>query len=155
MPQEIETTAKTVTSTDKPWQFKPGQSGNPTGRPQGSRNKATLAVMDLLEGETEALTRRAIELALEGDSTALKLCLDRIAPAPKAAAQPVQINLPVVNSLTDIAKALVMAASQGEIPPDIAAQLVSATASVAKIEEVENLKERLSALERAIKEKRP
>jgi Family of unknown function (DUF5681) len=23
----------------KPWQFKPGQSGNPAGRPKGSRNK--------------------------------------------------------------------------------------------------------------------
>jgi len=32
-----------------------------------------------LEGEAEALTRKAVELALEGDVTALRLCLDRIA----------------------------------------------------------------------------
>ena len=57
-------------------------SGN-TGRPKGARNKKTLAVESLLEGQAEALTQTAISKALDGDSVALKLCLDRIAPAPK------------------------------------------------------------------------
>src|SRR5262249_39105368 len=60
--------------------FQKGQSGNLAGRPPGSRNEATLAAEILLEGEAEALTRQAIELALEGDRTALKLCLERILP---------------------------------------------------------------------------
>ena len=40
--------------------FKPGQSGNPGGRPPGTRNKATENAELLLEGEPEALTRRAL-----------------------------------------------------------------------------------------------
>lgn len=55
--------------------------GNP-GRPPGSRNKTTLAVEALIEGEAKALTRKAIELAKAGDMAALRLCMDRIA-APK------------------------------------------------------------------------
>lgn len=136
----------------KPWQFKPGQSGNPSGKPKGTRHKATQAALALLEGETEALTRKAVELALEGDTTALKLCLDRIAPAIKPAAQTIHLNIPAPGNLTDTARAFVAAAANGDIPPDIAAQMVSAVASVARVEELEQLKDRMEALERAIKE---
>lgn len=134
--------------------YKPGQSGNPAGKPKGAKNKATLAVMNLLEGETEALTRKAVELALGGDTTALKLCLERIAPATKPSAQCVTIELPEKANLTDTARAIVEAAANGEVPPDIAAQLVAAVASVARVEELETLKERLEALEKAIKEQK-
>ena len=51
--------------------FKPGQSGNPAGKPRGLRNKVTLAVEALLDGEAEKLTRKAVELCLKGDLTAL------------------------------------------------------------------------------------
>src|SRR5438874_12919139 len=57
-----------------------GTSGNPAGRPAGSRNRTTLAVQALLDGEAEALTRKAIELASNGDLNALRLCLDRVIP---------------------------------------------------------------------------
>ena len=60
--------------------FRPGVSPNPAGRPKGARNKTTMAVEALLEGEAQALTRKALELALAGDTTALRLCLERIAP---------------------------------------------------------------------------
>ena len=63
-------------------QFSAGNSG----RPKGSRNKATLAIESLLQGQAEALTQTAVTKALEGDSVALRLCMDRIAPAPKDAA---------------------------------------------------------------------
>jgi hypothetical protein len=52
--------------------FKPGQSGNPAGKPRGSRNRTTLAVEALLDGEAETLTRKAIELAKAGDLAALR-----------------------------------------------------------------------------------
>jgi hypothetical protein len=135
--------------------FSQGQSGNPTGKPKGARHKATQAVMTLLDGETEALTRKAIELALEGDTIALKLCLDRIAPPSKPAAQHIEMDVPASHTLTDIARSFVMAAAQGQIPPDIAAQLVAAVSSVARVEELEQVRERLEALERAVREKTP
>jgi hypothetical protein len=73
--------------------FKPGQSGNSSGRPAGSRNKATVAMEALLDGQAEALTQKAIDMALEGDITALRLCLDRVLPARKD--RPVTFRLPV------------------------------------------------------------
>lgn len=63
--------------------FKPGKSGNPEGRPKGSRNATTLALETLLDGQATALTQTAIDLALTGDMAALRLCLDRILPARK------------------------------------------------------------------------
>ena len=60
--------------------FRPGESGNPGGRPKGSRNKATLAMEALLDGEGEEITRKAIELAKDGDMGAIRVCMDRIAP---------------------------------------------------------------------------
>lgn len=136
-------------------QFRPGQSGNPMGKPPGTLNRSTQAVQALLEGETEALTRKAIELALQGDMVALRLCLDRIAPPPKPAARPIMLDGPMPNSLTGIARELVAGAAQGNIPPDIAATLISAIANVAKVEEMEQLKARMESLERALKGRKP
>jgi hypothetical protein len=135
--------------------FKKGQSGNPTGKPLGARHKTTLAVQALLDGEAEELTRKAVEMALAGDTTALKLCLERISPAYKPSAKAVMLDMPRPNNLADTARAFVAAAANGELPPDIAAQLVSAVASVARVEEMETLKLRLETLERAIKEQKP
>ena len=60
--------------------FEAGQSGNPKGRPKGSRNKTTLAAENLLEGEADAIMRKLVEKAKDGDSTALRLCLERMLP---------------------------------------------------------------------------
>src|SRR4051794_21617888 len=84
--------------------FQKGRSGNPAGRPPGVRNRATQAAEALLEGEAEALTRRAIELALEGDTTALKLCLERIVPRRKSRA--VGFDLPRIDRVEDLGKAI-------------------------------------------------
>ena len=67
------------TYTDRAGKF---AKGNP-GRPAGARHKYVLAIQDLLDGEAEALGRKAIELALAGDTVALRLCLERIAPPRK------------------------------------------------------------------------
>src|SRR6516225_7111492 len=60
--------------------FEKGRSGNPAGRQLGSRNRATLAAATLLAGESEALTRKAVEMALAGDPTAMRLCMERVLP---------------------------------------------------------------------------
>jgi Family of unknown function (DUF5681) len=94
--------------------FVKGQSGNPRGKPKGVRNRATLAAEALLDGEAEALTRKAVEMALGGDVMALKLCLERLVPPRKE--RPLSFALPPVASVEDTAKAIdgVLAAlSQG------------------------------------------
>src|ERR687897_1987889 len=100
--------------------FKPG---NP-GRPPGSRNKTTRAIDALFDGEAEALTRKAIELAKAGDLVALRLCLDRICPPRKD--RPVSFALPELSTAADAklaASALVKAVADGELTPGEASEL--------------------------------
>src|SRR5437899_8894836 len=66
-------------STDNRGRFRKGQSGNPKGRPRGSRNKATLAVEELCGGGSARLTREVIDRALDsGDPALLCFCLRRL-----------------------------------------------------------------------------
>ena len=74
-----------------------------SGRPKGSRNKATIAIESLLRGQAEALTQTAVTKALEGDSMALRLCMERIAPTPKD--QPVSFSLPTMNNSLEASEA--------------------------------------------------
>ena len=84
--------------------FTKGQSGNPAGKPAGARHRATLAAEALLDGEAEALTRKAIDLALSGDPIALRLCLDRILPPRRE--RPLRFALPELRSAEDAGSAL-------------------------------------------------
>jgi hypothetical protein len=84
--------------------FMKGQSGNPAGKPKGARHRATLAAETLLDGEAEALTRKAIELALAGDPIALRLCLDRILPPRRE--RPLRFVLPELRSAADAGAAM-------------------------------------------------
>ena len=77
---------------------RPFAPGNP-GKPKGARHRATRAMEALLDGESEALTRRAIEMALAGDSTAMRLCMDRLLPALRE--RPVSVDLPPLNGSQD------------------------------------------------------
>ena len=84
--------------------FRRGQSGNPSGRPRGSSNRATRAAELLLDSEATALTRKAVELALAGDQAALRLCLDRtVAPRRERS---VELALPPIHSANDILGAI-------------------------------------------------
>jgi hypothetical protein len=107
-----------------PHLFKPGQSGNPAGKKPGTRNRATRALEELLEGQGEALTQKAIDMALAGDVTALKLCIDRIFPVRKD--RPVSFPLPPITSARDaaeIAAAVAQAVAAGHITPSEAAEI--------------------------------
>jgi hypothetical protein len=85
----------------RPWVK--GQSGNPAGRPSRARQAAVVAEA-LIGRKTVSLTNKLIELALAGDRTALRLCLDRIAPARRE--PPIDLDLPKINSRADLLVAL-------------------------------------------------
>jgi hypothetical protein len=132
---------------EKPQLFKPGQSGNPKGRPKGSHNKATIAALTLLEGESEALTRKAVELALQGDIQALRICLDRLTPTLKATSKPIDARLPAGGSLADQAAAVYEAARLGKLNPDEAQTLMNLIQAQVKIKELTDMEIRMAKLE--------
>jgi hypothetical protein len=130
--------------------FTKGQSGNPKGKPCGARNKVTRAAEQLLDGEAEALTRKAIELALAGDTTALRLCMERVAPVRKG--RPVRLDLPPMITASDTLAALsVVAASmaEGDITPEEAVTIASLLEAKRKAIETVEIEARLAALEQA------
>ena len=113
--------------------FVKGRSGNPTGRRYGSRNKKTLAAAVLLDGEAEALTRKAVELALAGDQTALRLCIERILPPCRE--RPVRFTLPPIESSEDISAAMnavTAALARGIITPGEAERIANVVDTFAR-----------------------
>ncbi|WP_340250884.1 DUF5681 domain-containing protein [Sulfitobacter pontiacus] len=121
--------------------------GNP-GRPRGARHKVTEAVQALLDGQTEALTQAAIDKALEGDVTALRLCLDRIAPPRKDA--PVSFDLPEIETMEDAAgaaRAILRAVADGEVTPLEAASVMAVVEQFRRTLETTEIDRRLTALE--------
>ena len=131
--------------------FEPGQSGNPNGRPRGSRNKVTVAVEKLLEADAETIVKKAIEMAKGGDTALIRLCLSRLSPPPRKDRH-IPFVLPPMNSpistVTAVA-AITDAVAAGKLTPGEAAQLSQLVANYAKALEVVVLEERICRLEQA------
>ena len=128
--------------------FRKGQSGNPKGKPKGTLNHATRAVMALLDGEAEALTRKAVEMALSGDATALRLCLERLAPPRKDA--PLAFEVPAMTCAGDATKALggiLKAVGDGGMTPSEGAAVAALIENYRKTLETSDLEARIAALE--------
>lgn len=121
--------------------------GNP-GRPPGARHRTTQAMQALLDGEGEALTRKAVELALGGDTTALRLCLERVAPVRKD--PPVTFDLPPMQSAADAAQAagaVLAAVAAGELTPSEGAHVMALVETYRRTLETTDLERRIAALE--------
>jgi len=122
-------------------------TGNP-GKPKGTRHKATQAALALLDGEAEALTRQAVTMALGGDTTALRLCLERIAPPRRDA--PVTFDLPPMETARDAAKAagaVLGAVAHGDLTPTEGAHIMALVETYRRTLETTELEARLAALE--------
>ena len=127
--------------------FEKGVSGNPNGRPKGARNKSTLAAEALLDGEAGALTRKAIELALNGDLGAIRLCLERILPARRS--RVIRFDLPKTSTVEDVVAAydaLLSAVADGEMSPEEAAVVCGILDGKRKVIELSVLANEVAAL---------
>ena len=105
-------------------QFQRGESGNPAGRPRGSRNRTTILMRDLLAGRAEAIGQKLVELAENGDIAAIRICMDRLAPAGKD--EPLDVGLPPIEKPADsvaAAQAIVAAVAAGDLTAAEAAGL--------------------------------
>ena len=132
------------TYTDGRGKFRPG---NP-GRPKGARHKTTLAIEAILEGEAEALTRKAVELAKAGDTTALRLCLERLAPPRKD--RPVHLALPPLERIEDTkaaTAALLQAVAAGDLTPSEGETLAKLIETHRRAVELIDFETRLTRLE--------
>jgi len=128
--------------------FVKGQSGNPAGKPPGCRNYATRTAEALLDGEVAALTRKAVALALDGDVTAMRLCLERVI-APRRG-RPVHLDLPPIGTVADIVDtmaALTAAVAAGDITPGEAVEVAKVVDIYVRAIEAGDFDRRLKMLE--------
>jgi Family of unknown function (DUF5681) len=86
--------------------FQKGQSGNPAGRPPGSKNRSTIFAEALLDGEAEMIMRNAIRAAVNDVPWAVRLCFDRLSPRLGSRAAPIAFELPQITTLADIPPAI-------------------------------------------------
>ena len=120
------------------------------GRPEGSRNKATIALQALLDEEGEQVTRKAIEMALAGDTTALRLVIERLIPPTRE--RRISLALPTIETPADIVgaiAAIMEAVANGSITPGEGQTLAALLEGQRKSIETVELESRLAALEAA------
>ena len=123
--------------------FQPGVSGNPKGKPK-DKTPATLLRKSIIDDMPEIILK-LVEQAKNGDTAAAKILLDRCCPALKP--QAMAINLPVNGSLAEQGGEIIRATLSGLIPPDVGAQLITALSNQGKLVEIDQLTQRIEALE--------
>ena len=128
--------------------FQPGQSGNPNGRPRGSRNRVTMLAETLVDDAAEEVVGKVIEFAKQGDPASCRLLLDRILPVRKE--RPTPFTLPAIGSVHDLPlafAAITAAVAEGEITLSEAAEASRLLENYAKAVEMTDLAARIEALE--------
>jgi hypothetical protein len=103
----------------------------------------------LLDGESEAITRKLLEKALEGDMTALRLCLERLLSPRRD--RPVAFDLPPIETTADALSAsssVLAACADGVLSPGEAAQVMESISTHVRMLEAVEIEARVSALEK-------
>lgn len=128
--------------------WKPGQSGNPAGKPRGARNKATLMVLSLMEQGAEEITKAVVDAARGGDLGAARMVLERLAPPMRE--RPIAIDLPRTDTAEGINRAqqvIIEAVGMGELLPGEGNVLAGLVEARRKALETIELEQRVTALE--------
>jgi len=128
--------------------YKKGQSGNPVGRPRGIKDKRT-SIRELLKPHAKDLIDKAVSLALDGNTIALRLCLDRLIPPLKQRDEPITLKL-TGTTLTENGLSVINALSKGEITPSEANSFLQAIVAQTRITEMDEIEARLTKLEKRI-----
>ena len=121
-------------------------SPNKAGRPRGRVDKR-YKVTKLLEDDADKVVRVVIDAALDGDVHAASLVLSRIAPAMKAQTEKVNFDFDATASLTEQVQAVLQGIADGDVPTDTGKQIIEAIAALAGIKQIDELEQRLAALE--------
>jgi len=124
----------------------PGQSGNPNGRPKGSKNKKSV-IAEEFEKEGSEVARVVIDAAKGGDLQACNIVLARLSPPLKSRAEKVQFQFTPDAPLTQQAQQVLAAVAAGDIDPDTGKLLIDAVSAFAGLKQVDEFGERLTALE--------
>jgi hypothetical protein len=128
--------------------FQPGQSGNPSGRPAGSKSKVSQLVGDMIAEKAEEITKILIDKALDGDAGCLKLIIERLSPAPKD--NNINIELPNITQPGDLTKAIagiINQVSNGDITPLEGQSLIKMFEGWKAAFSLEEIEQRLCQLE--------
>lgn len=133
-----------MTTKKPPAAWKPGQSGNPKGRPAGTGEVAKLRAA--IAGSVPAILQSLTDAAIAGDVQAAKVLLERVLPALKPAEQAQAVNIPE-GTLTDKGRAVLDAVAAGELAPGQGAALLTAIGTLARVAEIDELTERIKRLE--------
>lgn len=136
-----------MTKKDSATGWKPGQSGNPNGRPPGSSEAGRLRAA--ISQDIPEIIAVMVEKAKGGDAQAARLLLERVLPPVKATEATVEIELPPGATLTEQGEAIVRAVAGGLLAPGQAGALLTGLGNVARLKEVDELTQRLEALEKA------
>lgn len=129
--------------------FKPGQSGNPAGKPRGCKH-ATTKLREAIAADLHAIVAALVERAKEGDTSAAALLFSRTLPPLRPQSDPPDTAI-AGTTLDERAEAVTSAALAGQISPTGATELMGLLAQQARIHEVSELAERLERIENALK----
>jgi len=138
-----------VSEDRKATKWRPGQSGNPSGRPRGISSAASLR--NRLGKDLDAIVDKLVALAKEGDVQASRALLERCIPTLKPTEVPAAIPMPEGGGLVACGEAILQAAASGHLAPGQAGQLLAGLGCLAKLRESEELEARIEALEAAAK----
>ena len=133
--------------------FEKGQSGNPAGKPRGTRHASILLIEALLEGQSKALAEKLLEMALDGNIPAMRLAIERLAPPRRE--RPLQFRLPPLETAADATvalKCIVAGLADGDLTESEAKVLVGVIEAHLKVFNLVETDRRLSAIEKLLPE---